>query len=52
MLVSFILQVTVNSNLVYHLSGKEKVITLDENAQTTGFHKLSSNRASLRWRKK
>lgn len=45
-------QVIVNNNLVYYLSGKEKVLTLDEEAQNTGFHKLNSNRASLRWRKK
>ena len=37
----------MNSNLVYQLSGKEKVLTLDEDSQTTGFHKLSSSRASL-----
>ena len=44
-------QVSVNNNLVYHLSGKEKVLTLDDEAQTTGFRKLSSNRASLHWKK-
>ncbi|XP_065909856.1 unconventional myosin-Id-like [Dysidea avara] len=45
------LKVSVNSNLVYYLSGKEKVLTMDEESQGTGFRKLSSDRASLRWRK-